>query len=143
MAFFGTMMAGIALAGMVGTVTSSGINAGLSADKIREHIHEIKDRTTNLKAQYDSVIKGGTKFDAQLQSKMADNINTISSLQAKLQVTNDKFTSQKRYIQLAGVLFVLAIFFLLLLKETGLLDDINDLILSPFRKSSPSTSKSQ
>jgi hypothetical protein len=136
---FAAIMGGIAIAGMIGNVAGAGEDAGKNADELRKNIKDVEAATASMKAKWDSVISQETALDDQVKADIIKDIDDIAQISAKAKVAKDNFSVQYRKIQMAGVLFVVAIFFLLLLKQTGILDSIEDLFLSPFKGSTKSS----
>ena len=126
------IMPAIMITSMVSTITLSGVDAGKNADKVRTQITSIKNRTASLKAKFDSVITKGAEFNQKLQDDMTKDVDALSQITAQTKVSRDAYLSTIKKIQMTGIIFVVVIFFLLLLKETGVLDAIQDLIISPF-----------
>ncbi|MCP3681953.1 MAG: hypothetical protein GY861_04610 [bacterium] len=132
------IMPAIMITSMASTIALSGMDAGKNADKVRTEITSIKNRTASLKAKFDSVINGDAQFNQMLQDSMTTDVDALSQITAQTKVSRDAYLSTIKKIQMTGIIFVVVIFFLLLLKETGVLDAIQDLIISPFNSKNKS-----
>lgn len=128
------IMMGIAVMGMVGSVGSSGYEAGVNADKVRDQIKSIKQRTADLREKFNTIMKDAAKYTAEMKSEMIQNIDAIVSSHASLKLAQENFLESKKKVQMAGLFFVVIIFFLLLMKYTGITDMIVNFALSPFQK---------
>lgn len=132
MALFTVVMTCVGVAGMIGNVTSAGVNAGMSANNLRDEIKNIADRTADLQSKFNSIIKATSNQVTVMNAEITDNLDSIYKSHLSLHKLQENFIVQRRKIQMTGVIFILSIFFLLLLKLTGIVDSLNDLIMSPF-----------
>ena len=130
---FAAVMVGIGVAGMLGNVASSGMDAGENASQLRTQIQNIQAQTATLKEKFNSVISQETKLDEQMKMDIVNNIDEIAKTSATARVAKRNYEKQYRQIQITGVVFVIAIFFLLLLKRLGLLDALEELLKAPFK----------
>lgn len=127
------ILAAIGILGMIGSVASSGADAGKNADQIRDQITQIKNRTASLKSKFEEVIKGGQKFTAEMEASIQSDVDQLKQNTAQTKIYREQFLIHKQRIQMSGIIFIVAVFFLMLLKRLGLLDAIDDLIMSPFQ----------
>jgi hypothetical protein len=134
MASLGVILGGIAVFGMGVNVTKSGIDAASKSDDIRKQIKDTTAQTDSLQSKWDAAIKKQIALDTDEKNEITDLLDDMAQLAAQARVTKRKFSDEYKKIQMAGVSFVIIIFFLLLLKWTGILDAMEELILSPFKK---------
>lgn len=127
-------MAVVGVAGMIGNVTSAGVEAGKNADGIRDQIKNIKSRTDDLQNQFNTIIKTAAKYKGEANNEIASSLDDIHTSHTRLKFMQEDFVKKRRNIQMTGVILVVSIFFLLLLKLIGVMDDINDWIMSPFQR---------
>lgn len=131
---FALLMGVLTFGPMAVTVAVSGINSGTQSNKIRKQITEANNNTDKLQSMWNDAIKKQTELTAEEESEITDLLDQMAQLAAETRVTKRAFSDEYNKIQMAGVSFVITIFFLLLLKWTGILDVIEELILSPFKK---------
>lgn len=124
------------VAGMVIPVTLGGVNAGRDADGLRQSVKDIKKETESLEKRFNIAIVQEKALDYKMRTEIVDSIDRINQLSAQARVAKRAFSEKYRTLQLTGVVFIVTVFFLLLLKEAGLLDALQALILSPFKKKS-------
>jgi len=123
----------VGIAGMIGTVGTAGFDAGKSTDDLRKQIKDIKAHTATLKEKWETAIKAATALDQQEKDDIVTIIDQMEQTSAKARVAKRQFDQEYRKIQMYGIIFIVIIFFLLLLKHTGISDALQDLILSPFQ----------
>ena len=128
------IMGGMALFSMAASVTNSGIDAGKNADSLKEKIKNVNATTKSLENRWNSVIKGNEKFKGELENKMTEDLKQIQQLSDECITNKQLFDKNYRNIQIAGVLFVVFIFFILILKEVGVIDAIQDGLSAKFKK---------
>lgn len=128
------IMGGMALFSMAASVTNSGIDAGKNADTLKEKIKNVNDTTKSLEDRWNSVIKENAKFEGDLQLQMKQDLDKIKQLSDECITNKQLFDKNYRNIQIAGVLFVVFIFFILILKEVGVIDAIQDGLSAKFKK---------
>jgi len=131
---FAMIMGGMALFSMAASVTNSGIDAGENADTLKEKIKNVNDTTKSLENRWNSVIKDNAKFTKELESQMRDDLDQIQKLSDECITNKQLFDKNYKNIQIAGVLFVVFIFFILILKEVGIIDAIQDGLSAKFKK---------
>ena len=131
---FAMIMGGMALFSMAASVTNSGIDAGKNVDSLKEKIKNVNTTTKNLENRWNSVIKGNEKFKGELENKMTEDLKQIQQLSDECITNKQLFDKNYRNIQIAGVLFVVFIFFILILKEVGVIDAIQDGLSAKFKK---------
>ena len=131
---FAMIMGGMALFSMAASVTNSGIDAGKNADTLKEKIKNVNDTTKSLEDRWNSVIKENAKFEGDLQLQMKQDLDKIKQLSDECITNKQLFDKNYRNIQIAGVLFVVFIFFILILKEVGVIDAIQDGLSAKFKK---------
>jgi hypothetical protein len=134
MATLAGAMTFIALFNMAATVATSGINAGTKSDDIRKQIKAQNAQTDDLQSKWDAAIKKQAALDQDEITEINNLLDDMAQLAAQTRVTKREFLDEYKKIQMAGVSFVVIIFFLLLLKWAGILDAMEELILSPFKK---------
>lgn len=128
------IMGGMALFSMAASVTNSGIDAGKNADSLKEKINNVNATTKSLEDRWNSVIKDNEKFTQELQNQMRDDLDQIQKLSDECITNKQLFDKNYKNIQIAGVLFVVFIFFILILKEVGVIDSIQDGLSAKFKK---------
>jgi hypothetical protein len=131
---FAMAMGAVALFGMASNVAMSGRDAGKNADSLRKQIKDTKAQTADLNAKWDSAIKTTVALDATTKQEIIYLLDQMAQTAAKSRVAKREFSEQYRKIQMAGVSFIIIVFFLLLLKWTGILDAADELIFAPFQK---------
>jgi hypothetical protein len=119
---------------MIGNVASSGVTAGLNADKIRKQIQDIKTRTGDLKSSFQEVIHAEKGITSDLQIQMGADLDFLGDAHARLKVEQESYSTEIQNIRKYGIFFITAIFFILLLKLVGVIDWIDDLIGQMFNK---------
>lgn len=134
MATLAGAMTFMALFQMGATVITSGINSGKKSDDIRKQIKDQNAQTDDLQSKWDAAIKKQAALDQDEITEINNLLDDMAQLAAQTRVTKREFLDEYKKIQMAGVSFVVIIFFLLLLKWAGILDTMEKLILSPFKK---------
>lgn len=117
--YLGTIIMGGIFAG---SIAQNGVDAGESADNLRQNIQLTNEKTETMKSAFDSVIKGDKQLAGQMRNDITNALDTIGQIQAQMSIDKRKFNDQYKKIQVSGVVFVVALFFLLLLKKSGVLD---------------------
>lgn len=128
------IMGGMALFSMAASVTNSGIDAGKNADSLKEKIKNVNATTKSLENRWNSVIQNNEKFDLELKGQMRQDLDQLKQLSDQCINNKQLFDKNYRNIQIAGVLFVVFIFFILILKEVGIIDDIQNGLSAKFKK---------
>lgn len=131
---FAMIMGGMALFSMAASVTNSGIDAGKNADSLKEKIKNVNATTKSLENRWNSVIQNNEKFDLELKGQMRQDLDQLKQLSDQCINNKQLFDKNYRNIQIAGVLFVVFIFFILILKEVGIIDDIQNGLSAKFKK---------
>ena len=129
----GTAMAAIGLAGMVGNVAEAGISAGMSTDDIRKNIADVKAQTAKFKHEFEAIDAKEQKISTAAQQQIQANLNASITAAKNAAAAKVEYAAQYKKIQMSGIIFLCVIFFLLLLKETGVMDAMEDLVMGIFQ----------
>lgn len=123
MAFLLPYMGSIIMGGIfAGTIAQQGVDAGENADNLRKNIQLTNEKTKIMQNAFDKVIKGDAKLEGQMENDINNGIDQIGQAQAQMAIDKRNFDDKYKKIQVTGVVFVVTLFFLLLLKKSGLLD---------------------
>lgn len=120
----------IGVAGMVGSVGAAGYNSAHNLASIKQATTDLKNQTASMKAQWESATKSMDKIDAELRQQIDKNLEAIHQTIATINANKEDLNAQKKKIQTVGIAWVVVIFFLLLLKTVGILDNISDLLFA-------------
>ena len=127
------ILSAIGILGMLGTVGSSGAQANMHAQQIRDKIAKVQSTSRNWQTQYAQLLNNEMKLDDQIQADMVGMLKNFHQLGSVMMVEKQNFNAPQRKIQLAGVIFVLVVFFLLLLHQFGLFEPLWHLLSTPER----------
>lgn len=106
----------IGIAGMIGSVCSSGYDAGRSMKTVQNNIDNNNNITKSMQEKWNSLISGQVKLDEQIKQEILDYIDQIGQISDKMKVAKKDFQNQFRKIQMSGVIIITIVFFLLLFK---------------------------
>lgn len=129
----GAVASTVGIMGMAGMVGSSGYNATVSSDKIRDAIASVKVQTADWQKKYTDVINAEYVLDAAIQGEIIQSLDTYITLKATIQLEKDNYNAEYKKIQIVGIVFITIIFFLLLLKQFGLFQSLWETLTFPER----------
>lgn len=119
--------------GMVVGVGQAGYQSDKSASALRSHIAEVKQETQDWKDKYNKILDVDYSLDANMVQGIKDTLDNYSKLQARISIERANYSNQYRQLQIVGIIFIVVIFFLLLLKQFGLLGPLWDILTYPER----------
>jgi hypothetical protein len=123
----------VGIVGMAGNVASAGVSAGMNADDIRKNIADVKEQTGKFKQEFEAIDAKEAKVSADAQQQIQANLNASIKAAKNAAAAKVEYAAQYKKIQMSGVIFLCVIFFLLLLKETGVVDAMEDLVMGIFK----------
>ena len=123
----------VGIVGMTGNVASAGVSAGMNADDIRKNIADVKEQTGKFKQEFEAIDAKEAKVSADAQQQIQANLNASIKAAKNAAAAKVEYAAQYKKIQMSGVIFLCVIFFLLLLKETGVVDAMEDLVMGIFK----------
>lgn len=122
----------VGMIGMAGNVASAGASAGMNADSIRKNIADVKAQTDKFKQKFEAIDAKEAKISAAAKKQIQDNLEASITAAKNAAAAKVEYAAQYKKIQMSGVIFLCVIFFLLLLKETGVADAMGDLVMGIF-----------
>ena len=122
----------VGMVGMAGNVASAGASAGMSAGDIRKNIAAVKEQTGKFKQEFEAIDANQEKVSAAAQQQIQNNLDASITAARNAAAAKVEYAAQYKKIQMSGVIFLCVIFFLLLLKETGVVDALEDLVMGLF-----------
>lgn len=123
----------VGMIGMAGNVASAGASAGMNADDIRKNIADVKAQTGKFKQEFEAIDAKEAKISAAVQQQIQANLDASIQAAKNAAAAKVEYAAQYKKIQMSGVIFLCVIFFLLLLKETGVVDAMEDLVMGIFQ----------
>ena len=132
----------VEMVGMVANVASAGASAGMNAGDIRNNIADVKKQTGNFKHEFEAIDLKEAKVSAAAQQRIQDNLDASIKAAKSAAAAKVEYAAQYKKIQMSGVIFLCVIFFLLLLKETGIVDAMEDLVMGIFQNKPKGTASS-
>ena len=132
MATFSAFMLFMGIAGMVGNIGASSINSQNKSNDLKQHIIEVQKNNAENKALYDQIVGDITIINTDLRLAYQDTCEKYIDLVSKIKYTQQEFNKSFRQLQVAGLILVVFVFFLLLLKQFGVLGYLGKMIEEPF-----------
>lgn len=129
----GEFLAVVGLVSMLGTVTMSGIDAGKSADGLRDAITKMDAKIGKYQQGYQTLIFSQELQKQELVDEMNDDIAEITQLALQISQAKKDHATAYRSIQIAGITMVIFIGFIFLLKTFGFYEVFIDVLGYPFR----------
>lgn len=123
----------VGIIGMAGNVASAGASAVMNADNIRKNIADVKAQTGKFKQEFEAIDAKEAKISAAVQQQIQANLDASVQAAKNAAAAKVEYAAQYKKIQMSGVIFLCVIFFLLLLKETGVVDAMEDLVMGIFQ----------
>jgi len=123
----------VGMVGMAGNVASAGVSAGKGEAAIRKNIADVKTQTGKFKQQFEDIDAKEASISAAAKQSILNNLNASIKAAHAAAAGKVEYAAQYKKIQMSGVIFLCIIFFLLLLKESGVVDAMEDLIIGIFR----------
>lgn len=130
MFIIGALLAATEALSVISTVGQSAYDSVNESEGLRKAIIDTKNRTASLKQKWDSIISQQSQLTNEIRAQILEDLDAISKNKASIDIAKENFQKNFTKIQMAGVSFVVVIFFLLLLKRAGILDYLEDLIFS-------------
>lgn len=122
----------VGMVGMAGNVASAGASAGMSEGDIRKNIADVKAQTGKFKQEFEAIDAKEQKISTAAQQQIQANLDASIMAAKNAAAAKVEYAAQYKKIQMSGVIFLCVIFFLLLLKETGVVDAMEDLVMGIF-----------
>lgn len=121
------------LAMMGGTSLADGYKAGMEAQCMNQQAVYLATVAKEYQQQWSKAMEEEGEIGEAIQAAMLANINIMGETKARFLIAKEMYTSHIKNIEISGILFVMAIFFLLLLKTFGVLSIIGELLAWPFK----------
>ena len=132
----------VGMVGMVANVGSAGASAGMSAGDIRKNIADVKTQTGKFKHEFEAIDLKEATISVAAQQQIQANLDASIKASKSAAAAKVEYAAQYKKIQMSGVIFLCGIFFLLLLKETGIVDAMEDLVMGIFKNKPKGTASS-
>ena len=132
----------VGMVGMVANVASAGASAGMSAGDIRKNIADVKTQTGKFKHDFEAIDLKEATISVAAQQQIQANLDASIKASKSAAAAKVEYAAQYKKIQMSGVIFLCGIFFLLLLKETGIVDAMEDLVMGIFKNKPKGTASS-
>ena len=117
----GNFIAAVAFVPMVVTPVISGVNSGKYLASYQQQAADVIKQTADMKHSWDVVYKSGATIDQGLMTNTTNTIQKISQLAAQMELSQQGFQNELKKIEIASVISITLVFFLLILKQFDLL----------------------
>ena len=127
------IIGGIMMLGMGIGVAMDGYDAEQSSKELRIQIAAVQQKSIEWEDKYAEIMKADYVIEAGNVSIIKGILNQYNILANQIKVEKANYNVIFKKIQLWGIIFVTSIFFLLLLKQFGLLGPLKKVIMMPFK----------
>jgi predicted PurR-regulated permease PerM len=124
----------IGIIGMVVNVGKAGYESATQSNNLRDQIQQVKDNNESIKEKYQKLTSDITNQNVELQSEITKCMDKYITLSNAIKAAQDDFQTKFKALQMAGLIIIIFIFFILLLKQFNLIEPINQVLEYPFIK---------
>jgi hypothetical protein len=123
----------IAIVGMVGSLGMSTITTTTKSQDLRDKIKDVGKTSDLVNEQYKKLLENNFKLDSDIHKQLIDSMNEYTRLSTVIKMQRKLYSEQYRKTEMIGIIFIVIVFFLLLLKQFGLLSTLLYVFSTPER----------
>lgn len=129
----GEFLGVIGVISMLSSVAMSGVDAGRSADGLRDSINKMDAKIAKYQQGYQALLYSQEVLKQELIDEMNQDIADITQFALQIDQAKKDHAVAYRSIQIAGITMVIFITFIFLLKIFGFYEIFIDVLGYPFR----------
>ena len=118
---------------MIGTsAIMSGVQAARKAGCLRAQARDLEKKAEDYKSQWLSIDGAIANLTDEATSKTFKMLDEMQSVSANMSLMRESFNNSFKQVQMIGIFVIVFVFFLMLLKNFGLLGPLGHVLVWPF-----------
>lgn len=123
----------IGVLGMLGNLGMSGYNAQVQGAQLQQQLQEVQDNNAKLDALTKGLLSTKYQMTEEIREEIQGALEQYDTLKTKISATKLLYDAEFRSIELAGIIILAIVFFMLVIKQLGFNQVISDVVFAPFR----------
>ena len=118
------LMMGMFISSVIGTLYFSGKDSLVDSNNIKNQVTQVKQQTEDIRNNLKQINEKNLELDLNIKNAITNSINKHKQLSSQLIIANNNYTIKLKSIQLIGIIIVGIIGLMLIIKKTGIIDDL-------------------